>query len=156
MAFEFLQDPERVKEQREEQAKRRGEFPHVTSRSPAQSNYLFGMARVEQALARLKVKPDDPALFEQIADGYALQAMFEEAAAFSLDEKRKVLYRERAEAVKNIGVQRCACPSVVRVASKRDAKGEEAKTQRPIEEVWAGGRVVQITRCEFCGVLSAR
>lgn len=156
MALDFLLEPERLEAARGKQAELRTKNSHVTARSPAHANYLVGVARVNAALAKLKVKREDAKAVEQLAEGYALMGAFEEAAAFSLDEQKKAQYRLRAEAVSHIGVPSCMCPPTVRVQSNRDAKGEERETRRVIEEVWIEGRTVQITKCDLCGALSAR
>ncbi|HKS27828.1 MAG TPA: hypothetical protein VJS44_08415 [Pyrinomonadaceae bacterium] len=158
MSFlELLLDPARREEAAREQGERREKNQHVAARSPAQATYLFSVGREQAVLEQLREGADEErraVLYEQLAEAYAGQGKFEQAAAVSLSEDKG--YAERAEAVKALGRKRCPCPEAIRVPSKRDAKGERVETQRRVEEVFDGQTLIGIFTCISCRKMSAK
>jgi hypothetical protein len=125
---------------------------HVTTRTPAQANYLFGLARADLALARWG---EDPSALSLLAEGYALQGRFSEAADLEPDVEKAGEYTARAVAIAHAGSFQCECPPVTVKPSRRDAKGERSPTRHAIEEVFDGERTFRISKCLACGALSA-
>lgn len=156
----LLNDPDRREKTAREQAANRERLGSRLASSPAQSNYLFGQAREQAALDQLEQIPaltDEhrAALYNQLAEGMALQGRFEEAASICQSPPHKAEYLQKAEALRQQGVKACECPAQVIVASSTDAKGEKQETQRRIEEVFDGEKMVAFVRCDLCKGISA-
>lgn len=154
--LELLQSPERREEAARVQAERREKNSHVTNRTPAQAEFLFGMARVESILPVLDQSDNPEFLLDQLAEGYALQCEFEEAARVTPSEERRQEYLAMAEAIDHLGRDLCGCPSVIIKPSHYDAKGEREEARHPIKQVYDGRRTITLLKCRSCGKVSAR
>jgi hypothetical protein len=156
--LELLKDPRRRAEAAREQAERREKFPHVVNRTPAEAQFLFGVARVESVLALLEEanEEEEAFLLDQIAEGLSLQCRFEEAAAIARTEERVKEYQARALAVKTPNTDLCICPPVIVSPSKHDAKGVREEARHPIEKVFDGQKELTLYQCRLCGTISAR
>src|SRR6185369_16868987 len=100
--LETLLDPQRRKKAAEDQARLREIKGSRVARDAAQHNRLYGFAREHLALQQLDRLGDgnaDQTLYEQLAEGLALQGHFEEAAAVAPEGARKEAYQAKATAV---------------------------------------------------------
>lgn len=130
---------------------------------PAHVKYYFGLSLEEKTLARLQIvgnveSPDKQQvdlLLNRIAEAYACQARYEEAAAATQSADHQTEYKKKAQAVGAIGSRQCDCPLVSIVPSKKDAKGERLENLQKIEEVFNGDRIISLSRCRLCGSYSA-
>lgn len=147
-----LLSEERLGEAARVQAERRAKMEHVTSRTPAESAYLFGLARAEHALSLLDAQGDAASV---LAEAYALQGSFGEAAAVEPDAEKRAGYAARARAIERAGSFICECPPESWRPKRGDAKGETYRTRHPVEEVFDGERAYRISKCLKCGAVSA-
>lgn len=139
--------------------KMQSRLPHRLS----QSNYLYGLARESMALVGLESLHshgiDDPSLLspvlEQLAEGYALQSRFVEAATTATSASAQKEYAAKAEAVAAIGLRRCNCAPTVHYRLPSDAKGLTLPSLSETDKVWDGRREIVFSRCRLCGTLSA-
>lgn len=165
--LEIINDPERRAAARREQGLMRERFGHRLAKHPAQANYMYGQARVQTALdqlgaiARGEMTADDErrtGLYNQLAEGLALQGKFEEAGAVALDERYKQEYQAKAEAMRRVGERRCECPAETVTQSARSAKGDRQPSQQRVEDVWdaSSERVVGLMKCLLCECYSAQ
>jgi hypothetical protein len=167
---ELVNDPKRRKaaaRQRTEMLEKHGD---LINRSVPHSNFLLGLAREQSALEQLEaLKAQEEAgeigeivsrdrshsALNQLAEGYALQGLFEKAIEVVQSPPHRDMYESRAEAMKRIG-KRCDCPEKIQRPTPGNAKGETVGTQRLIEEVYYKKRVLGFYVCEQCGAISAR
>lgn len=167
--IKLLNTPERRAESARVQAEAREEFGHRLAHHPAQANYVYSMGREQLALDQLQVIADEEngqdddaarrtALYNQLAEGYALQGRFNDAAAICIDARLEEEYREKAAAMTAIGDHLCDCPETTTIPSATDAKGQTIRTHTRISEVWdaKGKQVVAFFRCGKCGCVSAK
>lgn len=164
--LDTLLDPSRRAEAARDQEKAREEFGHQVNRHPALIEYLHGLTREQHALQALEsiyaLSEDErdsstlTILLSRLAEGYGLQARFKEAADVAPDGAHKTQYEAWAQALGSIGVRRCNCPPAVNQRSPNDAKGQNFPTSTVIKEVSDGKRVIALTRCSLCYVISAR
>lgn len=157
--LEIISTPERREQARKEQIEAREKFGARLAKHPAQANYLYGMAREQQALDQLAVLPRDGGENEahalnQLAEGLALQGRFEEAAEVCQSEPHKQEYLAKADALSRVGIG-CQCPPTIVSPSPRDAKGTTSQAQPATDEVYDGTAVIQITKCTLCGTVAA-
>lgn len=163
--LDVLNTPERREQARKDQEEMREKFGARLANHPAQANYLFGLARQQQALDQLAAVEDEVidsagenkrriALFNQLAEGLALQGKFEDAVSICQSEPYRAVYEAKALAVKHIGIG-CQCPPTIVKPSDRDAKGEVSQSKQKVEEVFDGTAVIAFFRCLLCGRVSA-
>lgn len=159
--LELLKDPARREKARQDQEERRAKNSHVLNRTPAEANFLFGIAKERQVLGQLEgLDPESgnkqfDFLREQLAEGYALQARFDEAATSSVEPEKIDSYQKRAKAIEKVGELTCSCPATIVTPSKVDAKGNRSPARWPIETVSDGERTFTISRCRTCGAINA-
>jgi hypothetical protein len=146
---DLLKDPARRAESARAQEEARERWAHVVKRTPAQANYLFGLARAERALKADEVDAD------VLAEAFALQGRFAEAAALTTEEERREGYVARARAIETTGAFTCDCPAELITPSPADAKGKREPMRHPVETVYDGTNEFTISRCRKCGALSA-
>jgi hypothetical protein len=149
--LQLLSDPARRAEAARVQAERRAERSDVTTRTPAEANYLFGVARAELALAHVEAE----GAASRLAEGYALQGFFAGAAAVEQDEERKMEYEAKALAVAHLGAFQCGDPETQVERKRGDAKGQRVPLRHPVEEVYDGSRFLTLFVCRVCGAYSA-
>lgn len=162
--LELLKDPVRREKAAQEQEERREKNSHVTNRTPAQANFLFGMAIERQAQSQLDayVSQGEPSgsqrfvdLRDRFAEAFALQAGFAMAAEVTGNEERRAEYLAKAEAIKRAGEKLCECPDITVRPSKVDAKGLREPTRHLLDEVYDGERVYSFFKCRGCGAINA-
>ena len=147
--LEALLDPERRKKAAEDQARLKQLMGHRVARHPAQANHLYGVARERLALEQIDRLANDAdqtlvaPLYEQLAEGLALQGNLEAAAEIAPEGPRKENYAAKVKAIAHIGESLCVC------AGKVDG------AQLPAGRVWTGKVTIQFTRCQWCGAISA-
>lgn len=144
--LETLLDPQRRKKAAEDQDRLREVMGPRLARNAAQHNFLYGFARERLALEQLERLGDghaDPKLYEQLAEGLALQGNFEAAAAIAPEGERKKFYQEKVEAVARVNEDRCVC------------LGKVSGAQIAAGKVFTGKVTIQFTRCQWCGAVSA-
>lgn len=162
--LELLLNPQRRAEAVEEQAALREKLGHKIDRHPAQIKFLHGLERerimmpaIEDVYSGVNTAPDIlPILLDRLAEGYALQGKFREAANIAQSAERQAEYESKAKAVEAIGVKQCPCPPAANRRKPGDAKGENYPTSTPIEEIFDGRRFITLTRCSICKTISAR
>lgn len=157
--LEFITDPERRAAERKRQEVEREKRGHLLRTHPAHMNFAFGEAKESLALDLLDVPHDHKEtlrLLNQLAEAYALQGRFREAAQATMDLELKSFYGVRADAVASLNMRRCNCPSAIQIKHPTDAKGQTVNQQPPIEEVFDGQRIVTFTRCSNCKSISAK
>lgn len=150
--LETLLDPQRRHKAAEVQVRLKEVMGHRVARDAAQRNYLYGFAREQMALEQLERLGNanaDQSLYEQLAEGLALQGNFEAAAAIAPEGPRKDAYKAKANAVANVGEQQCGCPA------SHQVNGQEQSTQLAASKVFTGKVSIQFTRCLECGAVSA-
>lgn len=153
--LDAVSTPEARQAAAETQSLRREKLGKSLSQTPAQANFRFAQARLESLQHQLKAATFGDRVYQAIAECYAIQGHFDDAAETLPEGPQRTLYEAKGAAVRNLDVQRCACPPTVRRASKTDAKGTEEATQRPVDDVWDGERNMVVTRCSLCGTFSA-
>ena len=169
----LLNDPERKAKAAQFQEDMREKLGSKVNLHPAQIKLIHGGQRETQIRATLELfqeehkeayatrsLTDEQLSFieEQInalAESFSLQGKFEDAALVCFDEQSKAEYRKRADAVKSLNRKRCACPDTKTIPSPTSARGQKVSTVQVLEEFWID-RVIQITKCLTCNVLSAR
>lgn len=158
--LEILNSPERREGARRLREEGRERYGARLAHTPAQANFLFGLGREQQVLDQLNAVPDlteerRNELYNQLAEALALQGRFDEAMELATDERYKVEYQRKAEALNQIGVKACECPSEIRVPSPDNAKGKAVPVDRRVETVFDGEKVVALVRCDLCKGVSA-
>lgn len=162
--LETISTPERREQAKREQEELREKFGHRLAQHPAQANYLYGMAREQQALDQLQAIQDGrltntdertKALYNQVAEALALQARFEEAATITESEPHRAEYLAKAAALTNVGVG-CQCPTTMTTPSPHDAKGVTSPARQRVQEVFDGRAIVTLTKCLICGAFAAQ
>lgn len=149
--LQLLEDPARRAAAARVQAEKRAEREDVTARTPAEANYLFGVARAELALGHV----ESEGAASRLAEGYALQGFFAGAAAVETDEERRAEYEAKARAVAHPGEVQCGDPETTVERKRGDAKGQRVSVRHPVEEVFDGSRFLTISKCRVCGAYSA-
>ncbi len=155
--LDTLLDPQRRKKAAEDQEKLKATMGHRVARLPAQRNYLYGVARERMALDQLgsfSELPDSTddhflQLRAQLAEGLALQGLFDAAAEIAPEGPAQKEYEERAKAVMRVGEQGCDHPLT------REHDGVEEQTQLPVQKIWNGKVEILFTRCLICSAVSA-
>jgi hypothetical protein len=173
-----LLEPGRREKAAEDQLKLSQVMGPRVARLPAQSKYLYGVARERIALDQIgQVEGADastqPALFNQLAEGLALQAKFEAAAAVAPEGAHKDEYLAKAAAVALINEQQCeheASRPIVSLGPRAGLSAEALRehpdaapavaarqeaTQLLMEKIFNGKVVITFTRCIICGAISA-
>lgn len=157
--LEVIDTPERREQSRRQQEKLREKFGARLAQRTAESNYLYGLAREQQALDQLRAVAGDAEkearLFDQLAEGLALQARFAEAADLAQSPGYKAEYRAKAEALTQIGVN-CQCPRSVVTPSPVDAKGVTTPAQQALDRVYDGRAEIAFYKCLLCKTISAQ
>lgn len=130
------------------------------AQTPAHANHQFGVTRADAALAQIEAAKGAPvpeAVYEQLAEGLALQGRFNEAAQVAPAGARKDDYTRKAEALERRNRRGCDCPDTIRTPGGRDAKGSDPRpARRPVVEAFDGRRFITIQRCDACGALWAQ
>lgn len=155
--LDILLDPERRQKGAEDQAKARARHGHRIITDPAQSRFFVGQAREQSILAALEgVTAEDQKAhwLNQLAEAYAMQGRFSEAANIVQSSAHKADFQAKAEAVSRIGT-RCNCPSHVHYPWPGDAKGRHVPAQTDLKRVWDGKSLIVFRRCTQCGLISA-
>lgn len=157
--LEVISTPERREEARRQQEMLRERYGSRLAQHPAQSNYVYGLARMQSAFDQLGVEElesqQEVHLLNQLAEGLALQGRFDEAASIVASEAHKAEYEAKASAMAQLG-SGCDCPLTVTKPSPRDAKGETSSTRQLVEEVFDGSAVVKFSKCLLCGTYAAQ
>lgn len=155
--LDILLDPERRQKAVEDQAKARAKFGHRIITDPAQSRYFVGQAREQSILAALEgVTAEDQKTHwvNQLAEAYAMQGRFTEAAEVVQSPAHKAEYEAKADAVANIG-QRCDCSDTIHFPLPNDAKGRIEPSQTEVIRIFDGTKTIIFRRCAYCKTISA-
>lgn len=155
--LDILLNPERRQKAAEDQAKARTKFGHRIITDPAQSRYFVGQAREQSILAALEGVTDNDQKahwLNQLAEAYAMQGRFTEAADVVQSPAHKADFEAKAEAVSNMG-KRCDCSDTIHFPLRNDAKGRIEPSQSEIKRVWNGKELTIFRRCAYCQTISA-
>lgn len=155
--LDILLDPTRRQKGAEDQAQARAKFGHRIITDPAQSRYFVGQAREQSILAALEgVTAEDQRIhwLNQLAEAYAMQGRFTEAAEAVQSLAHKADFQAKAAAVANIG-KRCDCPDTTHFPLPNDAKGRIELSQTEIKRVWNSKELIIFRRCAYCKAISA-
>lgn len=157
--LEVLLGPERRAAALEYQEKLREKFGDRVVIDPAERKFLWGQQLERLALDQLE--SDDFSdrgkhVLDQLSEGCAAQARFDEAADLAQDSLRKKYYQACAAAVERFGTSLCQCPPTKIYPDGRNAKGRSIPSAREIERVFDGERQITLTRCLHCETISAR
>lgn len=153
--LDAVSTPEARQASAETQSLRRESQSNKLAQTPAQANFRFAQARLESLQHQLKAATFGDRVYLAVAECCAIQGRFDDAAKTLPEGPQRALYEAKAAAIRNLDVQRCACPPTVRRASKTDAKGTEETTQQPVDDIWDGERNFVVARCSLCGTYSA-
>lgn len=155
--IEALMDPERRKVAQEEQMERRELKGHKLANHPAVANYRYGVAREKLVRPQLgdPQRGKVPSIMDSLAEGYALQGRFGEAAAMAATESFKSQYATNAIAVGQLGVKQCACPDSMTVRQPGNAKGKVVPSFRMTDHVFDGEKLIVFRSCLICQSVSA-
>lgn len=125
---------------------------------PAEALYWYGVAREDFALSQMTPETEFGSLpFRQLAEARAAQGEFEDAAGLVLAGPEQEDYTAKAAAVASIGTKLCDCNETVLVRQPGNAKGVVHHNSRPIAEFLRYGTDrIQITKCDNCGIISAK
>lgn len=156
--LDVLLDPDRRRKAAVDQSKLREKHGHRVPNDPALIHYLWGCAREKAALAL--IQPDDfqtdqSLALNQLAEAYAAQARFAEAAATTRSAAHKADYLQKANAVANIDQRLCGCADSFNHRVPDDAKGFNVPSQKPIERVHDGEDLIVLSRCLHCQTITA-
>lgn len=164
--IDFIKDPERLAASKKFQDEEREKRGYLVNHDPARAKYMFGVNRERMVMDQFKAIESEPpsdelfarrlTLLNQLAEGLALQCKYEDAAQVAVDADMQAKYAQRAAAIRSLGVKRCLCPPVIVRPSRTDAKGEQVQTERTIDVMFNGEKVITISRCENCGLISAK
>lgn len=156
--LDVLLDPVRRQKAADDQIKLREKHGHRVPNDPALVHYFWGCAREDQALASLQpddFQADQSFFLNQLAEGYAAQCRFAEAAAATKSDAHRTDYLEKAKAVEGLGSIRCDCPPTLNHRLPNDAKGLNVSSQKPVERLHDGEKLIVLNRCLHCGTISA-
>lgn len=155
--LDILLDPKRRQKGADDQAKARAKFGHRIITDPAQSRYFVGQAREQSILAALEgVTAADQKThwLNQLAEAYAMQGRFTEAAEVVQSPEHKADFEAKAEAIANIG-RWCDCSDMIHFPLPNDAKGRIESSQTEIKRAWNGKELIIFRRCAYCKTISA-
>lgn len=155
--LDILLNPERRQKAAEDQAKARDKFGHRIITDPARSRYFVGQAREQSILAALEGVTDNDQRahwLNQLAEAYAMQGRFTEAAEIVQRPEHKAEYEAKAKAVLNMG-RKCDCPDTIHFPLPNDAKGRIEPSQSEVIRIFDGIKTIIFRRCAYCKMISA-
>jgi hypothetical protein len=137
----------------------RARFGPSLPRYPAELQFYYGVDR--ELMVREMLSVTDPAdqrkidgWLTSLAEALSYQGRFQDAAGLTRNPDNAREYEEKAAALATLG-QPCACPDVMVVPSKRDAKGDQSPARLKVETVFDGENRIAFVRCLICGGIEA-
>lgn len=155
----FVSTPERREIARKENEERREKFGHRLAQTPAHYHFLFGKSTEIAIRAQLHAEPNRHYLgcpvYRRLAEAYAMQARFQDAAETSDAGQQRATYEAQATAMRALNVKLCECPITRQVPDGKTGFGRKEDLFVLYAEVYDGKRHILIRRCCLCQTLSA-
>lgn len=157
--LDVLLDPSRRAKAAEEQESLREKHGRRVVTDPALATFFWGVGIERTVLEQLQsddFSEEGARLLKQLADAYAAQARFDEAAALVQDDTaRQARYLAYAAAIHNIGTRQCNCPATITYPNPHDAKGHVIDSLRDVLRASDGEHVFALFQCRHCDAVSA-